>query len=157
MDTNKPTPVSDSSNIARHRPRRRFTAADRQEHLAAWARSGLSAQAYGQPHGLLPSQIYLWRKQQRTRSRKRQRAASPATDVSPKHRFLALRLTGDRGPDCAAVAGTSTQKQGHPLALPSALQVTLRQNGCECIVGGAADQAQLLALLRGIREEVLGV
>jgi transposase-like protein len=117
------------------RSRRRYSAEQRAEHVAAWQQSGQSAREYGRAHGLEAWQIYAWQGQQKRRNevvRTEKAEGLPA-------RFLSLSLS----PRDLRSAGGAT--------------VTLRRGGMEFVVAGTCGPDEAAAFLRAIVREVPGV
>jgi transposase-like protein len=118
------------------RPRRRFTEEERSRHLADWKQSGLSAALYGLNHGLSAQQLYFWHK--------RAKDAGALSDASTRGAFVPVIVTGE-------------QPQIAPATSSAEISVTLRHGCLECLVAGGSNLAELIQVLRAIKEEVFCV
>jgi len=108
--------------------RRVFTQQEKEQHLAAWEESGLSAGQYGSENGLHASQLYAWR----------QRGKDRRGPESEESLFVPIRLGASSG-------GTG------------GLSVTLRHRDLEFVVSGADSSGTLVSILRAIKREVIDV
>ena len=64
--------------------RRRYSVSEREQLVAAWKSSGLSAAAFGQLHGVHTSNLWRWTKQPgRKRGRRRARTAHDFVELRP--------------------------------------------------------------------------
>lgn len=116
------------------RAKRGLTKTERSEHVKAWKRSGLSACAYAQAHGLRSASLYVWASKER-------RKDSPAPG-SGESAFVPVRIV--RG----AVEA---------LSLKSAPKVTLRAGAIECVIENIDDREALAFLAGALKREVFNV
>jgi hypothetical protein len=131
----------DSKQEAGRTPRKHTTKLEQIGHLAAWERSGLSAQAYGDLCGLAPASLYRWRFLERRRNRQRLEQVDEDT----------------AGPESEQPAGfVSFDVEGASLRTRFAeVRVRMRGAELELEVSGVESQQALVALLLRLRKEVL--
>lgn len=107
----------------------------RLNHVEAWGRSGLSAAAYAQEHGLNVKSLYAWRskltvKQPRKRAKR----------TSAKCRSTILPISVEGAPQSSSNLALSFQLSGHSVRLD-----------------GFTSQIELVSMLKALSEEVLHV
>ena len=93
----------------------------------------MSAELYGLNHGLTAQQLYFWHK--------RAKDARALSDASTGGAFVPVIVTGE-------------QPQMTPAASAAEISVTLRHGCLECLVAGGSNLAELISVLRAIKEEV---
>lgn len=134
------TAVEGSPDSA-HAPRKRTGRLEQVGHLAAWGRSGLSAQAYGNLYGLEAATLYRWRMLEKKRGRRRLDQADD-DDSRPEPEQQVGFVSFD-------VEGSSLVGEG------AGARVRMSRGGLELEVSGIGSERKLVGLLRLLREEVL--
>jgi len=112
---------------------RHLTLPERAEHLARWKQSGLSARAYALEHAINYKSLYAWRSQSRM-----DESSAPSSPNATA--FVPLRV--------------STIKQSNRKDL---LEVTLRMRSFECVISATANTAELVSLVKSLKQEVFDV
>lgn len=123
----------DSTSKPRRGTRRRFTRLEQAEHVDRWKLSGLSASAYAREHAISYKSLYAWRS--RLRLSEADRSDSP--QPSP---FIPVRV--------GVVPGTGSNP---------GLEVIVRANSFECVLSGMANRAELVSLVKSLKQEVFDV
>lgn len=118
----------------RARVRRRLTKAERSAHLAAWKRSGQSARAYGQAHGIASARLYAWNSKLKTTA-----AGQPLAEGNGPA-FVPVRI---RGLPTSSGCGSIT--------------VTVRSGELEFAISGATEIGELIGVIGCLKKEVLDV
>jgi len=105
----------------------------RNEHLARWEQSGMSAKAYALEHGVSYKSLYAWRSQSR-------REAAGSSSPPDGSAFIPVRVSALRD-----------------YARQDSLKIILRTGDLECVVSGAATCAELVSLVKSLKQEVFDV
>jgi len=106
----------------------------RKEHLDRWERSGLSAKAYAREHAVSYKSLYAWRSQSR-------RVATKSSDLAPNaSAFVPVRVSALPTSNCQ-----------------ESLKIILRTGALECVVSGAGSAAELVSLIKSLKQEVFDV
>lgn len=120
MDTDNTTPAAGAKRL-------RVTKTEREEHVAAWKHSGLSAADYAQSHGLRAANLYAWSVKHGGRA-----GARPS--------FVPVHIS----PGGGTVHGTGPR-------------VVLRLGGLECVIEGAGNAEAFGSLAGALKREVFDV
>jgi len=105
----------------------------RNEHLTRWEQSGLSAKAYAREHAVSYKSLYAWRSQSR-------RGAVGSSSPPDGSAFI---------PVCVSALRDHAQQDS--------LKIILRTGDLECVVSGATTRAELVCLVKSLKQEVFDV
>lgn len=113
-----------------------YTAKERSSHLAAWKRSGKSAQAYALLHGIRQGNLYRWKRQSLEAREDVQGIRASA--------FIPVHLKAP------VIPPVDSKQVNSP-------QLILRSGNFECQLDGIADPSAMVALAKQLKREVFDV
>jgi transposase-like protein len=85
--------------------RRKYSKQDRQQLIAAWRESGMSAAAFSEQAGVSKSNLWRWLSEVERAAQSRGRGTDRAAAPHAKSRFIELRVDHDVGRPAAAAIG----------------------------------------------------